>query len=734
MEEAKQRCTKAVVIIDLNETNDTSTVTFLGQPVTVYRRGSGGDPERACALIKEYDGQVDAIGLDGLPAELALGSTHRPHLTGAKLLASATHTPIVDGSGIRDGLERWGVILADRAQPGIFAQKQILMAPGLNHSGLAQSLGRRGLALRYADPLIYFALPDWPGVGSKLTLEQATAPTLDQLKDAPFRRLHPQPGHPGHQRSNEPFEWADVIAGDMGAIRRYAPDSLKHKTIVVEAADEEDLADLRHRGASIVVTLMPALNEGDDLGRWSAATVEAVLAALRPDPNVPLSEDTYLDLMAGIQWTPAIRYLQPEESGINRFSFIIHPLNIEFIHKHPWFSWTRYLPNALVEEVAAYFPPFYLSRIIGGKSPTTGQRVEGILLSLGATPRMMLKHNERFTYVRLNKAARMAERLGARIMGLGAFTSVVGDAGITVAHESDIAITSGNSLTVAMTLEAAKQAVIMMGTKDLTQGKAMIVGATGSIASVCARLIAQAIGNVVLVSIEPEKLIELKRTIQRETPGAEVTIATKAGDLISDCDLVITATSAFGQRVIDITKCKPGAVVCDVARPPDINPAEANLRPDVLVIESGEVLIPGDIDFGYDIGLPPKTSYACLAETALLAMDGRFEDYTLGRNISMERVKEIYKLSQKHGFKLAGLRSFEHYVTETDIALKRALADHYRAAPEHFARVKAEAAIKLQEIPVMAKGVAATNHQAWKWAGLGLGMALLVWLVRKRSA
>ena len=76
------------------------------------------------------------------------------------------------------------------------------------------------------------------------------------------------------------------------------------------------------------------------------------------------------------------------------------------------------------------------------------------------------------------------------------------------------------------------------------------------------------------------------------------------------------------------------------------------LRPDVLVIESGEVLIPGDIDFGYDIGLPPKTSYACLAETALLAMEGRFEDYTLGRNIEIERVKEIYRLFKKHGFKL----------------------------------------------------------------------------------
>jgi predicted amino acid dehydrogenase len=378
-----------------------------------------------------------------------------------------------------------------------------------------------------------------------------------------------------------------------------------------------------------------------------------------------------------------------------------------------------------VESVAAYLPPLYLSRIKGAVSPTTGQRVEGILLSLGATPRQMMTRGERFTYERLNQAARMAERMGARIMGLGAFTSVVGDAGITVAHEADIAITSGNSLTVAATLEAAKQAVIKMGATDLTKGKAMVVGATGSIGAVCARLLAQAIHNVVLVSIEPEKLIDLKRRIQQETPGAQVTIATRTDNVIADCDLIVTATSAFGQRVVDISKCKTGAVICDVARPPDISEAEAALRPDVLVIESGEVLIPGEIDFGYDIGLPPKTAYACLAETCLLAMDGRFEDYTLGRNIEMERVKEIYKLFKKHGFQLAGLRSHGHYLDDAALTEKRALVDHYRAYPAAFDQMQAAAAEKLAALPAMSKGVRSKNTGWASWAWIAAGASLL---------
>jgi predicted amino acid dehydrogenase len=750
---------KRVLVIDLSDGETTRPVSFLGQSVELRVIGCGGDPDRARRLIAEHDGRVDAICLDGLPARLRLGAHSVPHVAGAGLPAVAGQTPVVDGGGVRSGLERWGVTLADRAQPGLFAEKRILMVPGLNHGGLAQALARHSPDLRYADPVIYFALPDFPGVGSRMTLDQAAPPTLERLREYPFRRLAPQPvngatqrgvidihsanGHSPWPRARTPFEWADVLAGDIGAIRRYAPARLDHKTVVVEHASPSDLDDLRQRGVSIVVTLMPALDgdpTGDPaLGAWSAAVLEGVLAALRPDTALPLTEDTYLDLIADLEWRPAVRYLRPDEQGINRFAFVIHPLSVRFIHQHRWFRWTQALPDELVEAVSAFLPPIYLSRITGALSPATGQKVEGVLLSLGATPRQMMARGERFTYDRLNRAARMAERLGARIMGLGAFTSVVGDAGITVAHEADIAITSGNSLTVAATLEAAKQAVLKMGAADLTRGKAMVIGATGSIGSVCARLLAQAIGDVVLVSIEPDKLIELKRRILAETPGARVAIATRADEALGDCDLVVTATSAFGQRVINLGQCKPGAVICDVARPPDINPAEAALRPDVLVIESGEVLIPGDIDFGYDIGLPPKTSYACLAETCLLAMEGRFEDYTLGRNIEMERVKEIYRLFKKHDFRLAGLRSFGEFITDSDVAQKRTLAEGLRGDPTAFTRIRGEATARIAALPAMAKGVSARGRDAanglkkWAWLGLaGLGLAGGLYLLRPR--
>ena len=315
-----------------------------------------------------------------------------------------------------------------------------------------------------------------------------------------------------------------MLAGDIGAIRRYAPAELKHKTVVVECASRRRpgrsaTAWRLHRRHADAVARRPAT-------RWAAGRPppsRRMLVALRTDPMLPLNEDTYLDLMADIDWTPAHPLSAARRSGHQ-------PFRLRHSSARTSASSTSdpLLPlddATCPMSLSRAWPPTCrrctsrASRAANRRRPA--RRSKGYLFTLGATPRQMMKHGERFTYTRLNQAARMAERKGARIMGLGAFTSVVGDAGITVAHEADIAITSGNSLTVAATLEAAKQAVIKMGAHRSDEGQGDDHRRHRlDRRRVCARLLAQAIDDVVLVSIEPEKLIELKRTIQQETPGA----------------------------------------------------------------------------------------------------------------------------------------------------------------------------------------------------------------------
>lgn len=708
-------------------TPHTETVELLGRSVEIEHRSCDRDLAKMAVHIAELDGRVAAIAIEGVARTLQLGGEKVTHHEAEKFSSVAQTTPVVDGSGVRGAMERWAVRLADEAQPGIWARKRMLMAPGLNHNGLAQALSRYTETLRYADPVVYFALPAVPGLGNPDSLAAIAGRTLAQLRDYPFQRLFPRAGTAKRPRSSKLFQWADVLAGDMGGIRRYAPANLKHKIIVTETATDEDVADLQRRGATAVVTTMPPL--GHELSRHSAAVFEACLVALRDDAAAELSENTYLNLMAEMDWRPGIKYLQPEEAALNRFAFVIHPLSTKMIFRHRLFRWARFLPERLVERVAAYIPPLYISRITGIESPATGQKVEGILFSLGGTPRELMRHDPAFVYRRLIRASRMSERLGARLMGLGAFTSVVGDAGITVAQKADIAITSGNSLTVAATLETAKQAVVKMGGRleDAHEGNVMVIGATGSIGSVCSRLLAQAVPSITLVAPRPEKLIDLKRTIEAETPGAQVTISTTADDYVGRADLIVTTTTALNTRIIDIVKCKPGAVICDIARPPDITAAEAALRPDVLVIESGEILLPGKPDYGYDIGLPPGVAYACLAETALLAMEGRFEDYTLGRNIEIDRVKEIYRLYKKHGLQLSGIRSHEHFLTDEDLARKRHLADDLRRDPEKLAalRAQAEAGLAMQAGGARGKQSSLDRERMWPFS-LGLGVAAAI--------
>ena len=389
----------------------------------------------------------------------------------------------------------------------------------------------------------------------------------------------------------------------------------------------------------------------------------------------------------------------------NRFAFVLHPLTVDYLSKHPRYSWTRHLPRGWVEAGAAYMPASQVGRVTGGRSPATGQPVEGLIYALGATPRQMLSRAPEFTYQRLDQAVRDAARQGAQIVGLGAFTKVVGDAGITVAGRAPIAVTTGNSLTIAATLETAKLTAKRLGWPDLARGRAMIVGATGSIGSVCSRLLAAAVHDVVLVSIEPDRLVALKQKIEAETPGTKVELDTSTARLVGECDLIVTATSAFGQRVLDVSQCKPGAVILDVALPPDISAEEAAVRPDVLVVESGEVLIPGPVNFSFDIGLPPGVAYACLAEAALLAMEGRFECFTLGRDVAPERVKEIYRLFRRHHFEIAPLRTFGVALTPELIAEKNERAEELRRDPALYERVRREAAERIARIPPRAKGV-----------------------------
>jgi predicted amino acid dehydrogenase len=265
---------------------------------------------------------------------------------------------------------------------------------------------------------------------------------------------------------------------------------------------------------------------------------------------------------------------------------------------------------------------------VRGVVSATGAKAEGILYVIPMTSKTIMRFPPEFLYRRLLQVAEDAAANGCQLMGLGAYTSVAGDAGLTVSKRCPIGVTSGNSYTVAATLLTLERAAKRCGI-EISQAHLLIIGATGSIGAICARMAAGRVRELSLVSPRPEKLLALRRKLERDDPRShtKVNMSTQARDYLGSADGIITTTSSV-EPVVDIGALKPGCLVLDVARPPDIKANAAARREDVMVIESGEVMLPEGAEVTYDIGLPAGVIYACLAETLLLALDRRFGHFT----------------------------------------------------------------------------------------------------------
>ena len=310
----------------------------------------------------------------------------------------------------------------------------------------------------------------------------------------------------------------------------------------------------------------------------------------------------------------------------NTFAFIIHPIDPkgDVTRKYPFLG--RVLPESMIHFLCTFWPPVYISQIDGITSKSTGSRVTGWFIAAPYTPQRMLEIPERAVYRKIIETGHLAEKLGARILGLGAFTSVVGDAGITIAENLDIPVTTGDAYTVAIATQAILEAARLMEI-NLSEAKTAIVGATGAIGSTCAELLATEVSHLILIGRNEEKLEAVRERC--EEGSAELVTSTNI-NLIHEADLIMTVTSAT-EAIIEPKHLKPGAVVLDVARPRDVSKRVAAERKDVLVIEGGMVEVPGPVDYHFNFGFPPGKAYACMAETMVLAMEGRYEDYTLGR-------------------------------------------------------------------------------------------------------
>jgi len=416
------------------------------------------------------------------------------------------------------------------------------------------------------------------------------------------------------------------------------------------------------------------------------------------------------------------------EAAQERFAFIIHyPAPEDVSTNNPSFSsfsrkelysFMKWQAQSSDPGTTCYMPAF---------KGISGKIAEGWMIGVPLGAREIMSLPREHTVAIIQDAVDKARELGAGIVGLGALTSVVTRGGRDVLGRG-VGITSGNSFTTLMAMEALFEGTEKMKI-DMENERGAVVGAAGSIGRACALLLSERMTKITLLG-NPQRvfssnsrlddllneMLELawRRMQSGELEGlsawlreAGQTLAASAepaaegltGRLIQGrdlnrewldltCDLLglerpivyslsleetlpecrlIVAASNSPDYLIHSRHLQPGTVVCDVARPADVSPEVCQERDDILILEGGLVRYPDDLCFGPNLGYRDGVNLACLSETILLALEGDYNNHSIGSKLPLEAMEYFRHLARKHGFGLAGLRMGGREITGEEI-------------------------------------------------------------------
>ncbi|MBZ9750631.1 quinate 5-dehydrogenase [Deinococcus sp. HMF7604] len=296
---------KHVVSISLGSSarNARETVTVLGQPFVVERIGTDGDARKMAALYQALDGRVDAFGLGGADLYVIAGDKKYVFNNVRKLVANARQTPVLDGSGLKNTLERDAIAQLD----GLLGwrMQKVLMVSAVDRFGMAEALADHGADVVYGD-LVFGLNVDRPlrSIGALRRVAGLVLPVLTKLPQDWFYPTGKKQEQSVEGKGTKYYAWADVIAGDTHYAKRYAPQNLSGKTILTQTITAADREWMKARGVRRLVTTTPRMGQRN----FATNVLEAMFVALSGQ-RAALSGPAYLDYIRQVGFKPEVNEL-----------------------------------------------------------------------------------------------------------------------------------------------------------------------------------------------------------------------------------------------------------------------------------------------------------------------------------------------------------------------------------------------------------------------------------------
>ncbi len=678
--------------------------TFRGLNFDVVRYGANYSVDNVKRLISQLQSDVDIFAMTSLPPTPCLKNQSYIHHQYLAIMNTPSAVPLCDGTGIKEILNIQS--LERGFESGKLDQNAGFYFPAtLTCTEIEEYIRHQpGTRVYFGDLNLITGLPlvvkPFPGLMTltKTGLHFATHKSIKRRSNSPITKLQNKfADFIPHQISGCQYIVADLpllhyLEENVKAYEDKEIITWSHHSGMEEALKKykfKKIHSLFPREFRISPFMNYALLESTlrlTYNRFASLNFEDWQQLLQVKPKTIQSVKKYALLRSDTISTRIHKKYYRLKNKLAQdsppdFAFVVHALSHRDFERIPVAgSLIKAIPPAFHQDfdrLASKLPPIRYGHINNIVSESTGKTINGIIYSLLATPKVLKNQDPEVTYAQIQQCCHDAAARGAKLIGLGAYTKIVGDSGVTINKNSPLPVTTGNSLSASATLWGLYEVIKKMGLlkpdpqNGAINGTAMVIGATGSIGRVSTKLLALVFKKLVIVAPRMERLKELARELQNMAPHCEVICATHADEWASEVDALVTATSALDHKIVDVMKLKPGCVVCDCSRPLDFTKEDAKKRPDIIIMESGELVLPGPYDITCDIGLPGKTVYACLAETAVLTLDERYESFTLGRDIEWEKVKEIYKMCRKHGVKLADIQGHMGLITDREIGLVR---------------------------------------------------------------
>ncbi len=305
---------KRVVSVSLGSSKRDKKVEaeFFGERFLIERIGTDGDLNKFAELLQQLDGKVDALCFGGMDIWIRCGKRKYALREAIKLAQLVKQTPVVDGSGLKDTMEREAVHWLQRNGIVDFRNRKVLLVSAIDRFGMAEEFWRLGADLRVGDLAFGLGIPLL--IKSRRVYETLGALLLPLIVQFPISWIYPTGKE--QERIEPRFErfylWAEVIAGDLLLIRKHlpiprpsSPVPLLGKIILTNTTTKDDVELLRQLGVSLLITTTPELD-----GRTFGTNVmEGVIVAhlhRRPDE---LTRDDYTQALKELGWQPTVRKL-----------------------------------------------------------------------------------------------------------------------------------------------------------------------------------------------------------------------------------------------------------------------------------------------------------------------------------------------------------------------------------------------------------------------------------------